>query len=106
MARLLNIVLYVVLVAWLIAVVLPLGWVVVNSLRSSIEFVEAPFGAPWLLTGSPYADDDRNKTEGTLLEAATFPGHTSLHPRGEFLEAGIAPSLTFRTSPRRYLAIL
>jgi len=46
--------LYSILCAWLLAVVLPLGWVFVNSVRSSQEIFENPFGVPWLLAGSPY----------------------------------------------------
>ena len=45
---------YVLLFVWLIAVTLPLVWVGVNSLRSTQEIVENPFGTPWLITGSPY----------------------------------------------------
>lgn len=41
------------LCGWLGAVALPLGWVFLNSLRSSREFVANPFGVPWFLTGSP-----------------------------------------------------
>lgn len=44
---------YTVLIGWLLAVVLPMVWVLVNSLRSSKEFVQNPFGIPWLLTGEP-----------------------------------------------------
>ncbi|PCJ61193.1 MAG: sugar ABC transporter permease [Candidatus Hydrogenedentota bacterium] len=52
-----KIVTYTVLLLWLAAVVLPLLWIGVNSLRSSREFAENPFGVPWLITGSPYADE-------------------------------------------------
>jgi ABC-type glycerol-3-phosphate transport system permease component len=63
MARKVRIVaLYGVLLAWLFAVVLPVVWVFTNSLRSSREFVESPFGPPWLLVGSPYADRDEVET--------------------------------------------
>ncbi len=41
------------LCGWFAAVALPLGWVFLNSLRSSQEFVANPFGLPWFLTGSP-----------------------------------------------------
>ena len=51
-----NILLYGSLLAWLLAVVLPLVWVFGNSVRSSQEIFENPFGAPWLLVGSPHAD--------------------------------------------------
>lgn len=44
---------YTVLIGWLLAVVLPMVWVLVNSLRSSKEFVQNPFGMPWLVTGVP-----------------------------------------------------
>ncbi len=53
--RIRNLALYAVLLAWLLAVVLPLAWVFLNSLRSSQEIFENPFGIPWLLTGSPHA---------------------------------------------------
>ncbi len=52
-----RIALYFILVVWLLAVVMPLLWVVASSARSSKEFVEDPFGIPWLVTGSPYADN-------------------------------------------------
>lgn len=48
---------YLVLVFWLGAVVLPMLWVFVNSTRSSQEIFENPFGAPWIVAGSPYADN-------------------------------------------------
>jgi len=47
-------VLYSVLCGWLLAVVLPLAWIFVNSARSSQEIFENPFGVPWLLAGSPH----------------------------------------------------
>ena len=53
---------YILLVLWLLAVTLPLVWVGVNSLRSSQEIVENPFGTPWLITGSPYADVEGHPT--------------------------------------------
>jgi len=46
---------YAVLGLWLCAVALPLLWVFVNSIRSSQEVFENPFGLPWLITGSPHA---------------------------------------------------
>jgi N-acetylglucosamine transport system permease protein len=48
---------YVILLAWLAAVVLPILWVFSNSVRSSQEIFENSFGLPWLVTGSPYADE-------------------------------------------------
>ena len=48
---------YLVLTLWLAAVLLPMGWVFVNSVRSSQEIVQNPFGAPWLVVGSPYAEN-------------------------------------------------
>ncbi|HIJ73883.1 MAG TPA: carbohydrate ABC transporter permease [Candidatus Hydrogenedentes bacterium] len=48
---------YAVLIAWLLAVVLPLVWVFSTSFRSSQEIFENPFGIPWLISGSPYADN-------------------------------------------------
>lgn len=59
--------LYGVLSAWLLAVVLPVVWVFTNSVRSSREFVESPFGAPWLLVGSPHAG--REAAESPWLAA-------------------------------------
>ena len=47
---------YVILIVWLVAVVFPLLWVFMNSVRSSQEIFENPFGMPWLITGTPYAD--------------------------------------------------
>jgi len=52
-----SLLLYTLLFVWLLAVVMPLLWVVASSFRSSKEFVEDPFGIPWLVTGSPYADN-------------------------------------------------
>ena len=48
--------LYVILSVWLIAVVFPLLWVFLNSVRSSQEIFENPFGIPWLIAGSPHAN--------------------------------------------------
>lgn len=42
---------YALLLVWLAAVVLPLAWVFLNSLRSSVEFTSNPFGMPWLIAG-------------------------------------------------------
>ena len=53
MDRLRSILVYTILIGWLLAVVLPMGWVLVNSLRSSKEFVQNPFGIPWIVTGTP-----------------------------------------------------
>lgn len=53
MDRFRTILVYAVLIGWMLAVVLPMGWVLVNSLRSSKEFVKDPFGMPWLITGVP-----------------------------------------------------
>lgn len=50
-ARILRLSGHVLLLLWLLAVVLPLLWVFLNSLRSSQEFVANPFGLPWVLTG-------------------------------------------------------
>ena len=67
-----SLLLYVVLLAWLLAVVLPLLWVLGSSLRSSREFVEDPFGLPWLITGSPYAE---NPDVATPWEAVVADYH-------------------------------
>jgi len=48
---------YTILLFWLAAVVLPIVWVFSNSIRSSQEIYENSFGLPWLIKGSPYADD-------------------------------------------------
>ncbi len=45
---------YAALLTWLALVVLPLVWVVFNSLRSSQEIFQNPFGIPWLFGGFPY----------------------------------------------------
>ncbi len=55
-ARLGKTALYVILSVWLIAVVFPLLWVFLNSVRSSQEIFENPFGIPWLIVGSPHAN--------------------------------------------------
>ncbi|MEX2015572.1 MAG: carbohydrate ABC transporter permease [Candidatus Hydrogenedentales bacterium] len=47
---------YIPLFIWLLIVVLPMLWLLVNSLRSSQEIFENPFGMPWLIAGSPYED--------------------------------------------------
>ncbi|HOV73456.1 MAG TPA: carbohydrate ABC transporter permease [Candidatus Hydrogenedentes bacterium] len=57
LTRLRTAVLHATLLAWLLAVVLPLAWVFMNSLRSSQEIFENPFGLPWLIAGSPHADN-------------------------------------------------
>lgn len=48
---------YGLLTFWFLAVVLPMIWVFVNSLRSSREIFDQPFGVPWIVKGSPYADN-------------------------------------------------
>ena len=53
MERLRKYLVYTLLIGWLCAVALPMIWVLVNSLRSSQEFVQNPFGMPWLVTGVP-----------------------------------------------------
>ena len=78
---LLKAVLYAILSAWLLAVVLPLLWVFLNSVRSSQEIFENPFGAPWLLVGSPHAGskDVLNPWEAARhnFEAAWVKSHFS-----------------------------
>jgi N-acetylglucosamine transport system permease protein len=64
-----RVLLYTVLTAWLCAVVFPLGWVFMNSFRSSAEIVSNPFGMPWLVTGSPYAGDPGVPTPWEALRA-------------------------------------
>jgi N-acetylglucosamine transport system permease protein len=44
---------YALLAVWVVAVVFPLAWVVVNAFRSSQEIFNNPFGIPWLFTGVP-----------------------------------------------------
>lgn len=51
---------YIVLLAWLLIVTVPLVWVVTNSLRSTQEVFENPFGVPWLIAGSPHEEDTAN----------------------------------------------
>ena len=53
MDRLRKYLVYTILIGWLCAVALPMVWVLVNSLRSSQEFVQNPFGMPWIVTGVP-----------------------------------------------------
>lgn len=48
---------HIVLLAWLVAVTVPLAWVLANSLRSTQEVFENPFGVPWIFSGSPHEDD-------------------------------------------------
>ncbi len=60
---------YVLLCCWLAAVALPLLWVFLSSARTSREFVQNPFGLPWLLTGAP-ADGMLSRAE---LERAQAP---------------------------------
>jgi len=54
--RIANIAVYALLGLWLVAVVFPLVWIGINSLRTSQEFTQNPFGVPWIITGSPYED--------------------------------------------------
>lgn len=51
---------YGLLCTWLLAVVLPLAWVFLNSFRTSREFTENPFGIPWILTGIPEAQQTQD----------------------------------------------
>ncbi len=53
MERLRKYLVYTILIGWLCAVALPMIWVLLNSLRSSKEFVQNPFGMPWLIGGVP-----------------------------------------------------
>lgn len=52
MHRLQKKVLFLLLLVWLAAVVLPVLWAGMSSLRSAQEFVQNPFGLPWLFTGN------------------------------------------------------
>lgn len=47
---------YTILLAWLVVMVVPMLWIFFNAGRSTQEIVENPFGTPWLISGSPYAD--------------------------------------------------
>lgn len=51
-----RVLIYLVLLTWLAAVVLPVLWVFSNSIRSTQEIFDNSFGLPWLVKGSPYAD--------------------------------------------------
>lgn len=64
----LKILTYLLLSFWLIVVTFPLLWVGFNSLRSSQEIFENPFGTPWLIAGSPHADvpDQPTPTESAV----------------------------------------
>jgi ABC-type glycerol-3-phosphate transport system permease component len=55
---------YAILGLWLVIVVMPLVWVFANSVRSSREFVENPFGIPWVVSGAP---------EGALIAGDPTP---------------------------------
>ena len=48
---------YSLLIFWVAAVVFPLLWIGLNSLRSSQEFTQNPFGIPWIVTGAPEGFD-------------------------------------------------
>ena len=54
---------------WLVAVTFPLLWVGYNSVRSSQEIFENPFGVPWLVSGSPYADEANQPTPEESMRA-------------------------------------
>lgn len=54
---------------WLVAVTFPLLWVGYNSVRSSQEIFENPFGVPWLATGSPYEDEPDQPTPVESMRA-------------------------------------
>jgi len=58
---------YGVLALWTLAVVLPLLWVGMNALRSSREFVENPFGVPWVFRTAE--DGQRGLTRDALATA-------------------------------------
>ena len=47
---------YGVLLLWLIAILLPLAWVFLSSLKSAQEFTANPLGIPWAITGAPTPD--------------------------------------------------
>lgn len=75
-ATLKSALLYSLLAVWLLAVVMPLIWVVANSLRSSREFVKNPFGAPWVLVGRPISEErppDASATDGPSASTAARP---------------------------------
>lgn len=77
MQRIQTIAVYAILIGWLCAVAVPMGWVLVNSLRSSKEFVQNPFGAPWFLTGVP-ADGllEREEIDVARVVNASTPIHS------------------------------
>ena len=75
MDKIRTIAVYTILIGWLLAVVLPMGWVLVNSLRSSQEFVKNPFGMPWLVTGVPA---DGLLERGEIDLARTLPADGAL----------------------------
>jgi len=51
---------YLLLLGWLIAVVMPILWVFLNATRSSQEFVQNPFGIPWFISGVPEGMETAN----------------------------------------------
>ena len=91
MHRLRTIVVYTVLIGWLLAVVLPMVWVLVNSLRSSKEFVQNPFGVPWLITGVP-ADGLLERQEIALALAGEATAYAGVIASGDlvYLDAHFA----------------
>lgn len=104
MRRIQTIAVYAILIGWLCAVAVPMGWVLVNSLRSSKEFVQNPFGVPWLFSGIP-SDGllEHDEVDAAISMSAHIEGidetrlkilsesFSSLDPDGNgALEAGIA----------------
>ncbi len=79
MQRIQTIAVYAILIGWLCAVAVPMGWVLVNSLRSSKEFVQNPFGVPWLVTGIP-ADGLLERREVEAAIGSEPPENWSPYP--------------------------
>ena len=85
---------YTILGLWLIAVVFPMVWVAFNSVRSSQEIFENPFGAPWLITGSPYADEASVPTPWEAAKANFTNAWVKSHFSRFFLNSVLVTSIS------------
>lgn len=94
--RLKNALVYTVLILWMLVVVLPLVWTVFNSLRSSLEVTENPFGIPWLFTGLPekYVDEPAIPAPIDSVQTNYRKAWTDSHFGDFFLNSIIVTSLS------------
>ena len=83
---------YGILISWLAAVIVPLLWVCANSLRSSREIVENPFGIPWLIAGAPESAGDVDPWESARAnyEAAWVESGFSAYFVNSILATGVS----------------